>query len=152
MGMPKFRPNVALILVDAEERVLVCERAGVPGAWQFPQGGVDKGESPGEALAREVQEEVGLPPDSYEVLRSRGGYRYEVPPEVWRKKKRKWDGQEQTYFLCRLGVDALPVNVDQEEFDDYRWIAPEDFSIDWLPEFKRDVYRAVMRDFFGVDL
>ena len=156
MSMPKFRPNVALILVDAEERLLVCERAGVPGAWQFPQGGVDKGESHEEALAREVEEEIGLPPDSYEVLRSQGGYRYEVPPEVWRtkKKKKKWAGQEQTYFLCRLGVDAPPVNVDQEprEFGDHRWIAPEEFSIEWLPEFKRDVYRAVMRDFFGVEL
>jgi len=46
------------------------------------------------------------------------------------------------------------VNVNQRprEFGAYRWIRPEEFDLDWLPEFKRDVYRQVMMDFFGVRL
>ena len=153
--MPKFRPNVALILMDDDERLLVCERIKVRDAWQFPQGGVGKGETYSEALEREVEEEIGLPPGTYEVLESRGGYRYLFPPDMKRKKKRrKWAGQEQTYFLCRIRPDAPPINVHDEprEFRGHKWIDPKDFSIDWLPEFKKDVYRSVMRDFFNVSI
>ena len=72
--MARYRANVAILLLDAEERVLICERAKIPDAWQFPQGGVDKGESLEDALFREVREEIGLPPWSYQILRFRHGY------------------------------------------------------------------------------
>ena len=72
------------------------------------------------------------------------------------KKLRKHGshGQEQTYFLCHLKPDAPQVNVKQKqrEFRAYRWILPIEFDLDWLPPFKRDVYREVMRDFFQVEL
>ncbi len=150
--MPKFRPNVALLLLDGEDRLLVCERLDMAGSWQFPQGGVDRGESIEEALVREVEEEIGLPPKSYEILESRGGYRYLFPPGVTKGKKGQFGGQEQTYFLCRLVPGAPPVDVHQgaREFQDHQWIRPEEFRITWLPEFKREVGAAVMRDFFGL--
>lgn len=151
--MSKYRPNVAVILMDDEDRILVCERLDVPGAWQFPQGGVGRREGLVEALQREVQEEIGLPPGSYGILDSRGGYRYDFPAGMARRKGgRKWAGQEQTYFLCRLRPDAPPIDLHGEspEFRACRWIAPEDFAMRWLPEFKKEVYRTVMRDFFGL--
>lgn len=139
-----------------EGQLLVCERWTVPGAWQFPQGGVDDGESPEDALFREVAEEIGIGPKHYEVLESRGGYRYLYPEDVRRKKVRKHGcaGQEQTYYLCRLAPSAPEVDTNQRprEFGRHRWIPPEEFDLDWLPDFKRDVYREVMRDFFGVRL
>lgn len=152
--MPGFRPNVALLLVDSSDRLLICERTKPQGAWQFPQGGVDPGESAEEALLREVQEEIGLPPESYAIEKSQGGYRYSFPPEARKRKKGNFEGQEQVYFLCRLRDDAPPIDVDQKprEFRDHRWIAPEDFQLGWLPDFKMKVHRAVLRDFFGVEL
>ena len=154
--MVRYRPNVAALVVNEGGSLLICERCTMPGAWQFPQGGVDKGESLEEALFREVREEVGLEPRHYEVMTSRGGYRYLYPENVCGKKLRKHGshGQEQTYFLCHLEAAAPPVNVNQRqpEFRAYRWILPEEFDLDWLPAFKRDVYREVMRDFFRVVL
>lgn len=154
--MDRYRANVAAVMVKPEGQLLICERSTIRGAWQFPQGGVDAGETLMEALWREVREEVGLEPRHYEVLVERGGYRYLYPPEVQRKKLRKHgsNGQEQTYYLCRLRPDAPPVNVDQKgrEFCAYRWIEPDEFDLDWLPDFKREVYRQVMRDFFGLKL
>jgi putative (di)nucleoside polyphosphate hydrolase len=44
------------------------------------------------------------------------------------------------------------VRQKQREFRAYRWIFPVEFDLDWLPAFKRDVYREVMRDFFQVEL
>lgn len=150
-----YRPNVAALITDRHGRLLICERWNVPGAWQFPQGGVDPGESLRQALVREVCEEVGLREDDYDVLEMRGGYRYDYPPEVLARKLRKHgsQGQEQTYFRCRLKPNARPVDVNQRprEFRAHAWIEPAEFDLDWLPEFKRAVYRAVLRDFFGVD-
>jgi putative (di)nucleoside polyphosphate hydrolase len=53
-----------------------------------------------------------------------------------------------------LKPGAPEVNVNQKgrEFRAYRWIEPGEFDLDWLPAFKRIVYREVMRDFFGVEL
>lgn len=155
-GMVRYRPNVAALVVNPAGCLLICERATIPGAWQFPQGGVDAGETLEEALFREVREEVGLEPRHYEVIARRQGYRYLYPQQVRGKKVRKHGnhGQEQTYFLCRLSEGAPPINVDQKprEFRAYRWIPPEEFDLDWLPDFKRDVYREVMRDFFRIEL
>jgi putative (di)nucleoside polyphosphate hydrolase len=107
-------------------------------------------------LFREVREEIGLEAEHYEVTAMRKGYRYLYPEDIREKKVRKHGshGQEQTYFLCRLKAGAPPVNVDQKprEFRAYRWIVPQEFDLDWLPEFKREVYRTVMRDFFKVEL
>ena len=154
--MVRYRANVAALMVNPAGGLLICERANIPGAWQFPQGGVDPGESPEQALFREVREEIGLLPKHYEIIDRREGYRYLYPQGARGKKLRKHGshGQEQTYFLCRLKADAPQVNVDQKprEFRAYRWIPPQEFDLDWLPEFKRDVYREVMRDFFRVAL
>ncbi len=154
--MVRYRPNVAALIVNTAGNLLICERWNVPGAWQFPQGGVDAGESLEEALYREVREEVGLSKDHYEIKDCRDGYRYLYPEEVRLKKLRKHGnhGQEQSYFLCELkpGAPAVNVNQKQPEFQAHRWILPEEFDLDWLPSFKREVYREVMRDFFGVDV
>ena len=154
--MSSYRPNVALLLLNEQERLLICERMKVEGAWQFPQGGIDEGESAQEALLREVEEEIGLPPASYEVIEFRDGYRYLFPPEIRRQegKRMSFDGQDQTYFLCRLKKGAPPVNVDQNprEFRSHMWIEPSLFDLIWLPAFKRPVYRSVLSDFFGVVL
>jgi putative (di)nucleoside polyphosphate hydrolase len=152
----RFRPNVAALFVRPEGQLLVCERSTFQGAWQFPQGGVDPGESLEQALAREVQEEIGLLPDHYEVLRPATGYRYIYPPDVRVKKQKKhgYHGQEQTYYLCRLKPNAPEVNINQKpkEFSAVRWIEPTEFDLEWLPEFKREVYRQVMKDFFDLSL
>jgi len=154
--MVRYRPNVAALLVNQLGNLLICERWTIPGAWQFPQGGVDQGESLQDALYREVMEEIGISGQHYEVVAERGGYRYLYPEQVRLKKLKKhgYHGQEQTYYLCLLkdGAPEVDVKQKQREFRAYRWIDPEEFDLDWLPSFKRDVYRQVMMDFFGVEL
>lgn len=154
--MVRFRPNVAALFLNQKGRLLICERATFRESWQFPQGGVDRGEKMIDALHREVREEIGLSPKHYEVIEERDGYRYLYPLHIRLKKLRKHGnhGQEQTYFLCRIKPKAPEINVHQKtpEFRDYKWIKPKDYNLKWLPKFKRDVYREVMRDFFNVEL
>lgn len=52
-------PGVAAIVRDAQHRILL-QRRGDNGLWSLPGGGVDPGETPADAVAREVQEETGL--------------------------------------------------------------------------------------------
>ena len=56
-----YRPCVGVVLANAEGLVFVGERIDTPGAWQMPQGGIDKGETPADAALRELEEETGVP-------------------------------------------------------------------------------------------
>ncbi|MFT6863221.1 MAG: putative (di)nucleoside polyphosphate hydrolase [Akkermansiaceae bacterium] len=155
--MGEYRPNVAALMVNANGRLLICERLLNPGAWQFPQGGVDEGESPDDAILREVEEEIGFQSGDYVVEKSLGGYRYVYPPAVQLSKpphKARFVGQEQRYYQCRVKEGAPEVDLMQEprEFARAKWILPEEFQLDWLPDFKKETYRAVLRDFFGVEI
>jgi putative (di)nucleoside polyphosphate hydrolase len=149
---PKFRPCVAALLQNPEGKILIAERRDFADSWQFPQGGIDAGESPRVALIREMGEELSLKEADFEILTERPGYRYEFP-----KKHRRWGkyiGQEQTYFLCRFTANDSAVNIDtpHPEFRSWKWIRPDEFKLPWLPEFKRQVYHQVMLDFFKIDL
>jgi len=148
--MKSYRPNVAAILRRPDGKILVAERLDFKHAWQFPQGGVDKGEDLIAALYREVQEEVGLNRDLLEIVECRTGYRYGFPNEYL--KKGKFCGQEQTYFLCDfLGEDSdIDITGRPREFRRWKWIKPKKFRLEWVPLFKRQVFKQVMRDFFGV--
>lgn len=149
----RYRPNVAIILLDRNDKILVCERIDEDGAWQFPQGGVDQNEDPTKALLREVEEEIGLMPKDYKIIEFRDGYKYKYPAGVREKKKKKHGivGQEQTYFLCKLKKDAseIDINTKSPEFQNYTYIKPEKFNLEWLPKFKHEVYAAVLNDFFN---
>ena len=54
---------VACALVDADRRVLIAQRPGgksMGGLWEFPGGKVEPGETPEDALIRELEEELGI--------------------------------------------------------------------------------------------
>jgi putative (di)nucleoside polyphosphate hydrolase len=147
-----YRPNVAAILRDSQGRILVAERISVDGAWQFPQGGVDDGESPDVALFRELEEEIGVHSSLVTVVKKKDGYRYDFPKG--RLKYGIYGGQEQTYYLCDyLGTDEdIVLDTHHREFARFKWLKPEDFRMNWVPRFKRTTYAAVFKDFFGIDL
>jgi len=143
-----FRANVGIILCDARRLVLVGGRVGQD-AWQFPQGGIRPGESPEEAMYRELQEEIGLHPADVAVLGSTQDWlRYRLPEQYLRRKMRPLCiGQKQRWFLLRLvSADSrLELNTTATpEFDRWRWV---DY---WQPLrevifFKREVYRLALQ-------
>jgi putative (di)nucleoside polyphosphate hydrolase len=147
----KYKPNVAGILRNSQGSILIGERLGVRDAWQFPQGGIDDGETPEQALVRELGEEIGVTASDVRIVERKGPYRYLYGNG---RIKRGFHGKEQIYFLCDYSGtdDGIQVETKHPEFQDYRWIAPVEFRISWLPEMKRAVYRSVFSDFFGVKI
>jgi putative (di)nucleoside polyphosphate hydrolase len=145
---PIYRPNVAAIIRRSDDKVLVGERSDRPGSWQFPQGGIKPRETAEEALERELIEEVGLPGGSYRIIERQGPYRYLFDKG---RTKEGFHGQEQIYFLVDLLPGYQPKHETSEpEFRSLRWIVPSEFNIEWVPPFKREVYRQVLSLFFGV--
>jgi putative (di)nucleoside polyphosphate hydrolase len=144
-----FRPNVGIILANDEGRLFWARRLGQD-AWQFPQGGIGEGESPEDALYRELEEEVGLGPDAVRVVAStRGWLRYRLPKKYLRKGQQPLCiGQKQKWFLLHMLADENAVALDahaRPEFDHWRWVSY------WYPltqviSFKREVYRSALKE------
>ena len=61
-----YRPNVGIILCNSHNQVFWGKRIREH-AWQFPQGGIDSGESPEVAMYRELMEEVDRTVDHMKV-------------------------------------------------------------------------------------
>lgn len=144
-----FRANVGIILSNADNKLLLAGRAGSKG-WQFPQGGVLEGESPDDAMYRELHEEIGLTDADVDVLASTDDWlRYRLPDKFIRRNSVPLCiGQKQRWFLLRLTGSEEQVRFDQSdvpEFDRWRWV---DF---WRPVneviyFKRRVYARALHE------
>ena len=95
-----FRPNVGIILVNAHGQLLWAKRIGHD-SWQFPQGGISHGETPLDAMYRELYEEVGLHPEHVKVLAvTRDWLRYRLPKRYLRTGQEPLCiGQKQNGFV-----------------------------------------------------
>lgn len=153
-----YRPNVGAVLFNAEGLILVARRAdmpnaeGAPGGWQLPQGGMDEGEDPREAVLRELAEEIGT--DRAEIIAEHPDwFTYDLPPELIGKALGgRYRGQRQKWFALRFtGVDAdIRLDLDPHpEFDAWRWVALAELPRLAVP-FKLAIYEALARDFAGL--
>jgi putative (di)nucleoside polyphosphate hydrolase len=144
-----YRPNVGIVLVNHRNQVFWGKRIREH-SWQFPQGGIKRGESPEQAMFRELHEEVGLMPDHVRIIgRTRDWLRYDVPEQWVRREWRgHYRGQKQIWFLLRLvgkDNDVCLRACEHPEFDAWRW------SEFWIPldtviEFKRGVYQQALNE------
>ena len=144
-----FRANVGIMIANSRGELLWARRVG-QNAWQFPQGGIQKNESPRQALFRELQEEVGLTEKHVEIVAStRGWLRYRLPQKLLRRDSEPLCiGQKQKWYLLKMLADDSEVRFDNDtkpEFDSWRWVSY------WYPlgqviAFKRDVYRMALKE------
>lgn len=55
-----FRANVDAIIINGDGLVLAFERKKIPGTLQFPQGGLEEGNEPRNAIFREIWNKSGI--------------------------------------------------------------------------------------------
>ncbi|RXK14300.1 RNA pyrophosphohydrolase [Halarcobacter mediterraneus] len=144
-----YRPNVAAIVLSAKYpekcEIFIASRTDVENAWQFPQGGIDEGENPNEALHRELEEEIGT--KDIEIIAEYPKWvSYDFPPAI-AKKMHPYDGQIQKYYLVKLKKGAkIDINTEIPEFSEYKFVPTENIY-DYITFFKRTVYKQVLKYF-----
>ncbi len=146
-----YRANVGIVLINKYQEVFWGGRIGQPDAWQFPQGGIDKHETPEDALYRELYEEVGLVANQVKLLsKTKRWLRYRLPGKYRRfYSKPLCVGQKQKWFLlevCTAETDITFNRSPNPEFDRWCWV---DY---WYPikhviEFKSSVYKRALEEF-----
>ncbi len=148
-----YRPNVGIVLLNAHNQVFWGKRIRQH-SWQFPQGGIDPGETPEQAMYRELWEEVGLQQEHVKLIgRTKDWLRYHVPEQWVRREWRgTYKGQKQIWFALRMVAKDHAVNLratHKPEFDAWRW-ANYWVDLDSVIEFKRDVYDKALNELHGV--
>jgi len=135
---PVYRPNVLVVVLNKEGKVLCGERSDFKeeSFWQCPQGGIDCGEDILEAAKREVQEELGLSPERLRPLprdfQPSERFRYTFSAPV-KKDGKFFDGQEQQVVMfvldgdlddCHLEVPGQPTEFKRVEWRSFSEIVP----------------------------
>lgn len=145
-----FRPNVGIIVLHPTivGQVLLAKRIGQD-AWQFPQGGIKRGESPEAACYRELEEELGLKAKHVELIAATESWlSYLLPKHLVRRGNRPLCiGQKQRWFLLRLAAAEEKIRLDGNatpEFDGWRW-ADYWHPVERVIYFKREVYRQALQ-------
>ena len=146
----EYRPNVAAIILSADypsqKLFLLAKRKGVKRGWQFPQGGIDKGETPQEALYRELKEEIGT--DEVEIIAEYPNWiSYDFPTSSG-DKIYPYKGQNQKFFLVKL-KESAKINLNsfsKPEFEDYLFVTEEELFKKAL-FLKRKTYKEVIKYF-----
>ncbi len=111
MGVQPTTISVVAAVIERDGRVLICQRAAHdshPLKWEFPGGKVRGGETPAEALLRELHEELGVRAEICgELTRYRWQYSGADPIEL-------------VFYRARL-LEGEPVN---RVFAQIRWESP----------------------------
>jgi len=148
-----YRKGVGAVLFSDQGKVFVAMRLDNPGKhWQMPQGGIDRGEKPKEAVLRELAEEIGT--DKCEIIGKGSAWlTYDLPDElvgtVWKGKHR---GQKQKWFALKFTGDDSDIDLnahEHPEFSQWKWVDIEDLPSLVIP-FKRELYEKIVAEFSGL--
>lgn len=124
-----YRQSTLGVVINSECKFLVVNKlAYTEDQWSFPGGGVDDGETPDDAVMRELVEELNS--SAFEILgRSQNPYSYEWPDAVVEQtfqKKGKWfRGQNLTQFWIAYtgdGSDLIPADGIRQ----IKWVTREE--------------------------
>ena len=147
-----YRPCVGLMLFNRHGQVFVGKRIDqtVEG-WQMPQGGIDAGEEPRQAVLRELKEETGT--DKAKIIGEMDHWlTYDLPAHLLGIAFHgKYRGQRQKWFALRFqGEDGdIDLYAHEPEFAEWKWVDLEALPGLIVP-FKRDTYAAVIQAFRGL--
>ena len=99
--------------------MLLCKRKNID-SWQFPQGGIDFGESPLKASRRELYEEVGIRNGDIKLISSTNEwFKYDVPHKKRKNNflKKSFKGQKQKWFMFKL-ISDTPIHFNNDPDND----------------------------------
>lgn len=134
--LKRFRPNVALVILNTQGQVLVGKRAGTE-VWQLPQGGIET-DTLVEAALKEAHEELGIARKDLvplDVLNYVNTYEFRSPKDYG---EAVYDGQTQRFIVFKFTGGNVDISkASSKELTEVRWLDIAD-----LPTFADPVRRA----------
>lgn len=111
--------RVVAAVIRSEDKIFATARGygEFKGQWEFPGGKIERGETPQEALAREIQEELDVKIEVSDLI----------------------DTIEYDYPSFHLSMDCFwcivtDGEITLKEAEDARWLSKDKlYSVDWLP-------------------
>tara|TARA_Y100000746_G_scaffold218820_1_gene215712 strand:+ start:335 stop:844 length:510 start_codon:yes stop_codon:yes gene_type:complete len=149
-GLLPYRRGVGVVLFNKDGLVFAGRRRGIHSeAWQMPQGGIDEGETPEQAVMRELKEETGT--DNARIIsKTLDWLSYDLPENLI---KVTWDGQFrgqiQKWFALRFMGSDKEINIsahEQPEFIEWQWLEISDL-LEYIVPFKRQLYKDIIFEF-----
>ena len=164
-----YRSNVGIIIANDQKQVFWGRRRHGDRGWQFPQGGIQTGETLEVAMYRELREETGLYPHHVKIMgRTQDWLYYDVPKPLKKytssvssddhgirdaqARLQTYLGQKQIWFLLQFQGQNSDFVLDTDstpEFDEWCW---QDYwaTASLVIEFKREVYRQALSELSGI--
>jgi N-acetylglucosaminyldiphosphoundecaprenol N-acetyl-beta-D-mannosaminyltransferase len=148
----EYRKNAVGVIINNQKEVLiVCRNRETSNAtkdlhWQFPQGGIECGESPEQGIIREMHEELGT--DKFEVLgECSKTYAYDwyhfFRPLLW--DTREYRGQKQHIFYLRFTGEDSDFHLDEREIISPKWVKPNELA-KYLHPMRQEMLQVAMID------
>lgn len=119
----KLRQKARAVVIDTNGNLLLIRPHGYrEGEWTLAGGGVEHGETPEEAIARELAEELGVT-EWRELRRLEANNRFVYSKDHKRSRSLDHDGQDAVMFLVRIEV-GTPLTLKASEVVDAEWFEP----------------------------
>jgi putative (di)nucleoside polyphosphate hydrolase len=123
-----YRKGIIAIIIDDSNQFLLVQLKGKgKGDWNFPGGGLEKGETYESCLWRELKEELGLGENNLQLLgKSKNNHKYIYNPTLLKEKKKEgspYIGQEKARFVLKFVGDKTNIKINKIEFHDYKWVS-----------------------------
>ena len=151
---PRYRRGVGMIILNSKNQIFIGQRFDKDkSAWQMPQGGIDKGESPAKAVIREMKEETGIKKNYKIIYECKTWYFYKLPSYLRKKLwKGRFIGQKQKWFIISFtGKDEdINIKTKKPEFKKWEW-STQDKILKKIVPFKRRLYTSIFKEINNID-
>ena len=161
-----YRKNVGIIVFNNKGEILIGQRYDYPKYYQFPQGGIDKNESPLEAAHRELKEETGISliGEAIYITKSWLYYDFPNPSSNFTNRLQDYQGQMQKWFLFfydnsslistdesidefidKFNCQAGQISEEKPEFRKLIW-SDFNFALKHVLPFKKKIYLKLQQE------
>ena len=112
-----------MIILNSKNQIFIGQRFDKDkSAWQMPQGGIDKGESPAKAVIREMKEETGIKKNYKIIYECKTWYFYKLPSYLRKKLwKGRFIGQKQKWFIISFTGKDEDINIKTKRPEFKKW-------------------------------